>query len=383
VFLLRGFRPFFTGACLFAIVAMALWLAQYTGILLLAPARLPTVQWHSHEMVYGYAVAVIAGFLLTAAQNWTGITTLHGGLLALLFMLWAAARIFLLPGLDQYAAAAFCDLLFMLSLLIAIAGPVIKVRQKRQAPVLLILLLLAAGNTSFYLGLAGWLEHGVRWGIDGGLYLILGLVLFMGRRVIPFFAEGGTGKQVKIPKPQWIDVALIVLYPVFLLKHVFLPTNHTVLLAASLFLVTLTQLIKWHIPGIWKKPLLWSLYLSFAMICLGFLLESLVRVAAISKALPLHAFTVGGVGIVTLSMMARVSLGHTGRNIHQSPLMLTLAVMLLAAAALIRVFLPMMQPSLYVTWVVGAGICWIAAFGCFALCYLPMLAKPRIDGKPG
>jgi uncharacterized protein involved in response to NO len=383
VFLARGFRPFFAGACLFACLAMALWLAAYSAHLSPVTGRLPVLQWHAHEMIFGYALAVIAGFLLTAAQNWTGIATLHGAPLAALFALWCGARIFLLPGVDLIAAGAICDLLFLLSLLLAIASPVIRVRQKRQAPILLLLALLVAADACFYLGLAGWLEHGLRWGMDGGLYLVLGLVLFMGRRVIPFFTEGGTGRRVEIPRPRWIDVALLMLYPLFLLKQVFLPTVAAAPLALALFGVTLVQLAMWYTPGIWRKPLLWSLFFSFAMISMGFLLQALAHLSDISSTLPLHAFTVGGIGTITLSMMARVSLGHTGRNVHESPFVVTLALLALALAAVLRVFLPLLHASGYLTWVLSAGLCWISAFACFAWLYLPMLVRPRIDGKPG
>jgi len=382
-FLMRGFRPFFIGAGLFALVSIALWLVLYTAKLQTAPDNLSAMQWHAHEMIYGYAVAVICGFLLTAAQNWTGVNTLKGSLLAVLFSLWCAARIFMFPGLGLVKIAALFDLLFMVGLLAAIAYPVLKVKQQRQTPVLIILLLLLTGNVLFYLGLFGKLDSGVRLGTDFGLYLVLGLVLFMGRRVIPLFAENGTGMKVKITRPRWIDISMFLLYPVFIVKQVFLREEPTALISVSLFLVTMIQLIYWHIPGIWKKPLLWSLYLAFAMISLGFLLQALVIYIDISQMLALHAFTVGGIGLITLSMMARVSLGHTGRNVHESPFVITLALLFLIAAALFRVVLPWVETEHYTNWIVISGVLWMAGFSCFLICFLPKLIKPRTDGKPG
>ncbi len=380
---MRGFRPFFSGAGLFALLAMILWLALYSGKIQAPNSELSAMQWHAHEMIYGYAIAVICGFLLTAAQNWTGVSTLKGSLLAGLFILWCTARVLLLPGLNFLVVAAVFDLLFMFLLFIAIAYPVIKVRQKRQAPVLIILALLFTGNLIFYLGLFEKFPNGIRLGTDIGLYLVLGLVLFMGRRVIPFFAESGTGKVVEITRPRWIDISVVLLYPVFFIKQVFLADEPTSLISFSLFLVTGIQLVYWHKPGIWKKPLLWSLYVAFAIISLGFLLQGLVIYTDISDNLPLHAFTTGGIGLITLSMMARVTLGHTGRTIHESPFVITLAILLLIAAAVTRVALPLVQPSLYVTWVMIAGVCWVMAFACFAVYFLPRLMEARVDGKPG
>ena len=382
-FLMRGFRPFFSGAALFALLAMILWLALYTGKIQTPSSELSAVQWHAHEMIYGYAIAVICGFLLTAAQNWTGVSTLKGGLLVGLFILWCSARVLFLPGVNFLMIAAACDLLFMFLLFSAIAYPVIKVMQKRQAPVLIILALLFTGNLIFYLGLFGKLSGGTRLGIDIGLYLVLGLVLFMGRRVIPLFAETGTGKVLEIARPRWIDISVFLLYPVFFIKQVFLADEPTALISFSLFLVTGIQLVYWHKPGIWKKPLLWSLYVAFASISLAFLLQGLVIYTDISANLPLHTFTIGGIGLITLSMMARVSLGHTGRIIHESPFVITLAIILLIAATITRVILPLVQPSLYVTWVTIAGVCWSLAFACFAVYFLPRLIAARVDGKPG
>jgi len=382
-FLARGFRPFFTAACLFAMVVMGLWLHAQSVIPAGSAGSLPAFQWHAHEMIYGYAVSVIAGFLLTATQNWTGRTTLNGSWLGVLLLLWATARIAMLPQLGWHTVAAVCDLAFLLGLLLAIAVPIIAVRQKRQAPVLIILLLLLAGNGIFHLGLQGFVPNGVTLGIRLGFYLVLGLVLFMGRRVIPFFAEGGTGQKVEIPRPRWIDGALIALYPVFLVLRVFFPAVSIEWIAAALFLITLVQLFTWHISGIWKKPLLWSLYLAFGMISLGFGLLSLARTLDISESIALHAFSVGGIGLITISMMARVSLGHTGRNIHEASFRIFLALLLLLVAAVLRTMLPVVIPSGYLTWVTAAGVFWIMAFGCLAMELLPMLTKPRIDGKPG
>jgi uncharacterized protein involved in response to NO len=379
-FLSRGFRPFFLGAAIFAMVTMAAWLAAYRYGLQLPLAGLSPSQWHAHEMVFGFSMAVIAGFLLTAAWNWTNRETASGIALALLFAAWALARALLLPGTALLLAAAVTDMAFMLGLLFAVARPILKVRQKRQAPVLLGLSLLAAANLSFYLGAAGWLPGGVHYGVNAGLYLVLGMVLFMGSRVIPFFTERGVGYEVRLKRQRWNDVTTSVLFPLFLLSEVLRPHHFLgALLAAALFVLNSLRVMGWYTLGIWQKPLLWGLFASFVMINLGFLLRALSPVTVIPDLLAIHAYAVGGIGIVTVSMMARVTLGHTGRSVHQSPPVVALLLLGMVLATLIRVFLPLVDTAHYRFWVTASGLIWIGVFALFSIVFIPLLLRPRAD----
>ncbi|MDH3942175.1 MAG: NnrS family protein, partial [Xanthomonadales bacterium] len=167
---MRGFRPFFLAASLFAIFTMAMWLGVYRFGLQLQLDGLSMFQWHAHEMIYGYSMAIVAGFLLTAAWNWTGEKTAAGASLAWVFAPWVIARLLMAPGTPYLVYAAAADLVFLLATGFAICRPIIKARQKRQIPVLLILSLLLLSNLAFYLGAAGLLESGVHLGIYGGLY---------------------------------------------------------------------------------------------------------------------------------------------------------------------------------------------------------------------
>jgi uncharacterized protein involved in response to NO len=381
-FLSRGFRPFFLGAALFAATTMALWLVAYRYGFHGALSGLAPAQWHAHEMIFGFAMAVVAGFLLTAAWNWTNQETASGMALGLLFTAWAAARILMLPGTVFLGLAATADMLFMCGLLLAIARPIVKTRQARQAPVLLGIGLLTAANLCFYLGAAGWIPDGVFYGLHGGLYLVLGMVLFMGSRVIPFFTERGVGYEVQLKKQRWNDLASAICYPLFLLSEVLLPHHFAgALLAAALFTLNSMRVSGWYTLGIWQKPLLWGLFVAFLMINLGFLLRALAPITAIPELLSLHAYAVGGIGIVTISMMARVTLGHTGRNVHQSPPIVALLLLGMVSATIIRVFLPLVDPAHYVLWVTASGLLWIAVFALFLLVFFPMLARPRVDAK--
>jgi uncharacterized protein involved in response to NO len=377
-----GFRPFFLGAGLFAIVTMAAWLGVYRFGLEIDVSGISVSQWHAHEMIYGYGMAVIAGFLLTAARNWTDRETASGGLLALLFAAWAVARALLLPGTGMLPFAAAADLAFVLALWVAVARPILQVRQKRQAPVLLILALLAAGNLLFYLGAAGWVPRGAQLGVHGGLYLVLGMVLFMGSRVIPFFTERGVGYEVQLKKPRWNDHATAALYPLFLLSEVLLPQHFLgAVLAAGLFILSSLRVAGWYTLGIWQKPLLWGLFAAFIIINLGFLLRALAPVTAIPAFLPIHAFAVGGVGIVTAAMMARVSLGHTGRSVHQPPRLVWPVLAGMALAATLRVLVPLADPTRYTLWVTLSGLAWMFSFALFAIVFIPMLVRPRHLGS--
>ena len=182
-----GFRPFFLGAAIFALLSMTVWIAHYALAMPLTISAINPMQWHAHEMLYGYGLAVIAGFLLTAVKNWTGVQTVHGKALFALFAVWALARLLMLAGTEFIAIAAVLDLLFGLLLMAAVAHPIIKVRQWQQLAVLSKLIIIVAGNGLFYLGALGYAENVVHLSLYGALYLIISLIMLIGRRVIPFF----------------------------------------------------------------------------------------------------------------------------------------------------------------------------------------------------
>lgn len=379
-----GFRPFFLGAALYAMVAVTAWTLVYTLAVPVPVGPLSPFQWHAHEMIYGYSLAVIAGFLLTAARNWTGRDTGHGMPLLGLFALWAGARIIMLFGTGLLPAAAVLDTLFVLALAAAVGMPIIRARQWRQLAILSKLLLLGAGSIIFYLGALGYLESGVYWGVYGGLYLVVGLILTMGRRVIPFFIERGVGYPVTLLNSKWIDISSLVLFLALFIVEVFLADRSaSPWLAGLLFLVNIVRLAGWHTPGIWKKPLLWSLFVAYAFIVSGFALLALNGFTGVSRFVAIHAFAYGGIGMITLSMMVRVSLGHTGRDIHSPPRPAAWAMAVLATGFVCRVVLPLLLPAYYGVWVAASQVLWIAAFAILALVLAPMLTAPRVDGRFG
>jgi uncharacterized protein involved in response to NO len=375
-----GFRPFFLAAGVFAIVLLGLWLAVLQGRIATGPLA-PAV-WHGHEMLFGFTVAVIAGFLLTAAQNWTGIRTPSGTPLAALFLLWLAGRLgFLVPGLPT-GLVALVDLAFLPVLALALAWPIIKAKQLSNAPFPIMLLVLAAANALVHGEALGWSAASASLGLHLAAYVVVMMMVVMGGRVIPSF----TDNKLRTHARRW--KAIEWLAPVAtlgaLVAALLVPDSRaTVLLAALAAAVHVIRLAGWYTGKFWSVPLLWILHLGYAWIALGFALLAL-SAAGVSAATgaSLHAFTTGGIGVLTLGMMARVSLGHTGRLLEAAPLM-TLAFVAINLAALIRVALPLLFPAAYAQGMAAAGLMWIAAFGLFAAIYTPILLRPRVDGKAG
>ena len=379
-----AFRPFFLGAGIFTVLSLALWSAIYLFNLQLPIESISITQWHAHEMLYGYAMAVVAGFLLTAIKNWTGVQTLHGKPLMGLFILWLIPRILFFAGTSFLPLAAIIDILFSVLFLVAASLPIIKAKQWKQITIVSKIALLVLGNIFFYLGAFQQLDNGIFWGIYGGLYLLLGLVLVMGRRVIPFFIEMGVGYKVTVFNAKWLDITGLVLFIGFFVVEILLQQQTlSAFFAIGLFIANATRLIGWHTHGIWKKSLLWSLYVSFWFITFGFLLLALSRFTNVSQYLAIHAFTVGGIGLLTMGMMARVSLGHTGRDISNPPKMVAYALVILLVSAVIRVIVPLFNLIDYSLLIGLSQLLWIISFLMFAMTYLPILAKARIDGRFG
>lgn len=385
-----GFRPFFLAAGLFAIAVMILWAGIYGFGWGGLHVGYPAITWHAHEMVFGYAVAVAAGFLLTAIKNWTGQQTLHGWPLLALAGIWLLARILPFAGFLPLAVLAAADTLFLFCLLLAVAYPIIRVKQWRQMGIVGSIALLTAANAVFYLGLLGIWPAGVQIGLYAAFYLVLALVLMVGRRVIPFFIERGVGCPFTARNPAWIDRSVLLLFLLFAVADLtFMATGRAVAgylgaaLALAQFLAHGVRLWGWHHPNIWKKSLLWVLYLAYIWLVTGFLLKFLAVVAGISPMLAVHAFAYGGIAVITVGMMARVTLGHTGRNVFDPPAIVSVIFQLLLLGAAIRVLAVGLLPQFHSMWILAAQLLWIAAFALFVWKYAPMLLRPRVDGQYG
>lgn len=379
-----GFRPFFAAAAIYSILAMLAWSAMYLAGWHSPLRNMAAVTWHAHEMIYGYSMAVIAGFLLTAVRNWTGLQTLHGYPLLLLVLVWLAGRILFFAGnADTLPLQALLDSGFFIGLIASLLQPIIRIRQWKQLGILFILVLMMASNLVFHAGLSGVIEDGVRMGLYSGVYLIIALVLVMASRVLPFFIERGVSYPVQFTSRAWLDVTGLFLFLAFWLAEMIRPDSVAVaVFACASAIVHVMKMAGWHTRGLWQKPLLWVLYLGYGWIVAGFALKAAV-VLGVSPTLSLHAFTVGGIGVITLGMMSRVSLGHTGRSVAEPPPVLTLMFAVLMIGAVARVLLPLLDPAHYTLWIGLAQGLWLLAFMLFLVRFLPMLLQPRPDGQPG
>ncbi len=363
---------------------MVAWMIVYFSNGFYDIKHITVSQWHAHEMLYGYAMSVVAGFLLTAVKNWTDIPTLYGIPLAGMFATWAVARALLLFGTTFLPLAASLDLLFNLMLIVFITIPIIKSKQWMQLAVVAKVTLLFIGNIVFFLGYFGLLANGMLFAINGAVLLYIGLILMIGRRIIPFFIERGTAVKVKLRQYKWLDISILSTFFVLFLNVIFLKYPYlTALLAWALFILNGLRLCNWYTAGILQMPLLWSLYISAWIINFGFMFLGLQAKNSNLSILTLHTFTIGGIGLITLSMMSRVALGHTGRDIKELSPWMTLAFTCLILSLIFRVFLPMFMMQFYSIWILISAAFWILGFVIFVVIYAPILSKSRVDGVFG
>ena len=384
VILSAGFRPFFLGAAIWAAVAIPLWLGAYTAGLVV-PTRLAPSVWHAHEMVFGYAAAAVAGFLLTAIPNWTGRMPLQGGPLATLVSLWAIGRAgVLLSTAIGAPAAAVADLSFPAVFLAVVAREILTGKNWRNLPMLGALSLLLIGNLLVHfeaLGLADTAELGNRLGIA----TLLMLISLVGGRIIPSFTHNWLAKarpEVSPPVPAGrLDLAAMIVTGLALPVWVIAPDAAVMpwaVLAAGI--VVALRLSRWRSRQTIREPLLLILHVGYGWLALGLLLLGLNSLTGILPATAaLHALTVGAVGTMTLAVMTRASLGHTGRPLTAGPATKAIYA-LITLAAVLRVVSPLAgDRTVLALWLAGAA--WSGAFGLFAVCYGRVLTRPRVRNE--
>ncbi|MBC3362337.1 NnrS family protein [Pseudomonas sp. SWRI154] len=378
-----AFRPFFLAGCVLALLAIPFWLAAFTGRLSAWQPAGGWLAWHRHELLFGFGLAIIAGFLLTAVQTWTGSPGLSGKRLAALALLWLGARL-------AWLADAPWPLLMALEMGFALAVAALmgltlwRARQQRNYPIVLVLLLLAAADGLSVYGLVQHDEGLQRQSVLTGLWLVAALMGLIGGRVIPFFTQRGLGRVDGVAPWPWLDRLLLAGSALVALLYAFGPALSASVWVGLLFTALAVghgiRLVRWHDRDLWRVPLLWSLHLAYAWLavaCLGMALWHFG--APLNPSLAVHALTIGAMAGLILAMIARVSLGHTGRPL-EPPTGMTLAFILLNLACFSRVLLGLLLP-LPALWL--AGLCWLLAFGLYAWRYGPMLLQARVDGHPG
>ncbi|WP_340121852.1 NnrS family protein [Methylobacter svalbardensis] len=377
-----GFRAFFALAGLAALVLIVFWNALFNGTLT-TEHYFPDSYWHAHEMLLGYAVAVIAGFLLTAVKNWTGKPTITGDQLAGLCLLWLYGRI--LPfyaGELPDALIAAVDFAFLPALAYQVGKPIIQAKQYRNLFFIGLILLLALGNGLIHAQMLGLQENTAATGIQLVVATIIILILLIAGRVFPFFTERGIPGTLIIKNPMLDNLSVASAVIVFALQLFGISGTLLALAAIVAVVVNIARLSGWYVRRVIYVPLLWVLYAGYGWIVLGFILTALSAYSLVLPSLALHAFTLGGIGVLTLGMMARVSLGHTGRAMKASNA-IAIAFALINIAALFRVLLPIAMPGWYENLMYVSTLSWLAAFSLFIFIYAPILSNARLDGQDG
>jgi uncharacterized protein involved in response to NO len=373
-----GFRPFYALASIFAIVAVIAWLGAFAGILSTGE-YLPNVVWHSHEMLFGFSVAVITGFLLTAVRNWTGLPTPSGAVLAGVAVLWITARVLLISGPAVLAAAV--DVLFLPVVVLAIAKPIFLSKSARNYKVVAVVMALAVSHTMFHLArldyVAPWWS---RTSLLVSIDIVLVLMAIVAGRVIPAFTKNAVPDAT--PRTEF-SVELLAFAAMVL---VVFATAMSGVWAPPSFLMTLLfvviaaahaiRLALWDPGKTIYNPLLWMMPVAYSWIPFAFILRALTASGVVSGSAWIHAVTMGAFSSFMLAMMMRSSLGHTGRQLVASRLDIS-AFVLLQIAALVRVLASIAAGATYRHGIIASGVIWVLAFSLFALRYLPMLSQPR------
>jgi len=374
-----GFRVFFALAGLSALILIMLWNAMFKGTLTAANYFLPSY-WHAHEMLLGYSVAVIAGFLLTAVKNWTSKPSLSGDKLTALALLWLYGRILpfyaaLLPD----AVIALVDFAFLPVLAYYISVPILQTKQYKLLVFVGLLLIIAFGNALIHAEMLGLNLDSAWLGIQLVVATIVTMIIVFAGRIFPYFAERALSGTFISKNPLFDNLSIGSAVLVFALQLSSVSGNFLAIVALFAAAVNGARLSAWYVARIWYMPLLWALYVGYAWLILGFVLTALSAYGWVLPVLALHAFTLGGIGSLTLAMMARVSLGHTGRALRVSNA-ITIAFVLLNLAAVLRVLLPVALPLGINILIYASTLCWIAAFSLFIFIYAPILSAKRVDG---
>jgi uncharacterized protein involved in response to NO len=393
----QAFRPFFLFGCLFAVLALSVWAAVLTGKFSFSPYGGITF-WHGHEMLFGFVAAIIVGFLLTAVQSWTGLRATNGKALTGLFMLWLLGRILMLYNPTNIdLLVALVDLGFLLVSGFLLAKLVLNVKQYRNLIFVPVLLLLTVSNGFTHWSVLSGEFHYYNWGIYSTVMLITLLMTVVAGRVFPMFTANGTGTK-KVNNLPWLEKIVIGL--AMLIVLLFISTLNSILphtFMASIFgLAALSHTIRalrWRPFVTFGAPLVWSLHLAYWFIPLSLGLFSLHYFTLnyvgyhVAASTALHGLTAGAMSSLILAMIARISLGHSGR-----PLQAHWLVKYAFALALVAGVSRLMADFVIINWpevnqsinlYIVSALLWVFAYLIYLLVYLPILTSARPDGRPG
>ena len=373
-----GFRPFYLLASVFAALSIPLWALQFSGRL--GHAYLQGPLWHAHEMLFGFTLAVIVGFLFTAGRNWSNRPTPTGARLATLAGLWLAARVLVLT---PYAvAAAVANVAFPLAAAVCLAIPFFKAKNRRNYFFVGLLALFGVAAGAFHLAQMGWAPALSHVGIQVALDVVLFILVVMGGRVIPMFTNNGVAGAAAVRHAPLEKLALGLVIALAVVDGLQLGGAPLVAVATC---AALAHTARWWLWQPWKTrstPLVWVLHLAYLWIPVHLALRAMAELGAVAPTFAAHALTVGAIGGLIIGMVTRTAKGHTGRPLRADAADTTCYVLVLASAV-VRVAGPLLAPQHTLDAVVVSSLLWSAGFGLYAVRYFPVLTRARVDGKPG
>jgi uncharacterized protein involved in response to NO len=373
-----GFRPFYLLASVHAALSIGLWSAQFAGWL--GRPYLAGPLWHAHEMLFGFALAVIVGFPFTAGRNWSNRPTPTGGLLAALALLWAAGRVLVLTPFGW--AAAVANAAFPLAAAVALAIPFWASRNRRNYFFVGLLVLIGLADFALHLSALGVLELPAGLSVQIALDVVLFIMAVMAGRVIPMFTNNGVPGAGAM-RHAWVEN--IALGSVIALLAADLLRLDGVALVALALCGALAHGLRWALWKPWKTwrtPIVWVLHAAYVWIPLHLALRAAAELGWVSGSLATHALTVGAIGGLVIGMMTRTARGHTARPLQADRFDVACYTLVLSAA-LVRVGAPLVEPAWTMQAVIGSAALWSAGFALFAVRYWPVLSRARLDGRPG
>ena len=383
-FLGRGFRPFFLLGAIYAVWMVSAWVFFTSGAAAAPVTWNSPALWHAHEMIYGFTAAIIAGFLLTAVANWTGGAPVRQMHLALLCLVWAAGRASFWYPYAPPVILSIIDLSFIPLLAGSLAVPLLRAWNKRNFVFLSMLALLFLGNLHMHLAAGGY-GGDPRLTAYAAVLVVMMVISLVGGRIIPSFTVASLRMQGKIryqTDQGKTDIAALLLLLALTIALIAsgLDSGITAAFAIAAALVHLWRMRYWHSFETGSDPMVWILHAGYLWLAGGLFTLGLHGLKLVDQAsLALHMLTVGCIGSMTIGMMARVALGHTGRPIAAS-LPVVLAFWLMQGAALARCFAILIGDANYRFWIGTSGLLWVAVFIIYLAVHAPMLLRARPDG---
>ncbi|CAI2718693.1 NnrS family protein [Nitrospina watsonii] len=378
-FLQNGFRPFFLLGALYSVTNLLIWGGFFAGHRPPPAFLLDPVSWHAHEMIFGFTIAIVAGFLLTAVANWTGRNPAGPMHLAGLSLLWLAGRVVMHFDLGLPEMAIFLvEGSFILALALTLSLPLLKSWNQRNFVFLVLLTILLACDMTF-------LVTKEFTSLYVAVMIVVAMISLIGGRVIPSFTVAALhqrGKKAKQVAQERLDISAILSLVLIILALVFTGPEGMFLAVVSFLSATLhaLRMRHYHTHRILGDPMALILHIGYGWVIAGLILTGFSALGTLPFQISLHALTAGAIGSMTLGMMSRVPLAHTGRTVRATRLTI-LSFILLQGSALMRVLGPIMNPDNTVNWIMGSATLWAFCFAFYILAYAPILWKPELERR--